>query len=202
MCLAILIRGYTLLFPKQTQVSWRWNPKHMFFVWGGHEIFLNSLKTFICFRMIARTIQNDNLDHLIYFWHIFCWNHPTTEIWVKLDSGLSLDTRLTTVERLSRKRCCDTAPDRCQEVCPPTILFRISQSLKHTKKICPTSTLAPKFTSAWRFPTWAPPPNNLTFLQILSSSFTLQILCSSCTFQIVFSTSISALLSPDCSITS
>ena len=30
-------------------------------------------------------------------------------------SNLSLGTRLTRVNRLSRKRCCDTRPDRCQE---------------------------------------------------------------------------------------
>ena len=29
------------------------------------------------------------------------------------DSSLSLDTRLTRVKRLSRKRCCDTTLDRC-----------------------------------------------------------------------------------------
>ena len=31
------------------------------------------------------------------------------------DSNLSLGIRLTRVKRLSRKRCCDTRPDRCQE---------------------------------------------------------------------------------------
>ena len=30
-------------------------------------------------------------------------------------SNLSLGTCLTKVKRLSRKRCCDTTPDRCQE---------------------------------------------------------------------------------------
>ena len=41
-------------------------------------------------------------------------------------SNLSLGTRLTRVKRLSRKRCCDTTPDRCQEGSRLTILFRIS----------------------------------------------------------------------------
>ena len=38
------------------------------------------------------------------------------------DSNLSLGTRLTRVKRLSRKRCCDTTPDRCQE---GTVVCRI-----------------------------------------------------------------------------
>ena len=52
-----------------------------------------------------------------------------------------------------------------------------SQGLKRTmKKIRPTSTLAPEFTSKWRFPTWAPLPTRkkLAFLQIQSSNFALQ----------------------------
>ena len=41
-------------------------------------------------------------------------------------SNLRLGTRLTRVKRQSRKRCCDTTPDRCQEGSRFTILFRIS----------------------------------------------------------------------------
>ena len=41
-------------------------------------------------------------------------------------SNLNLVIRLTRVKRLSRKRCCDTTPDRCQEGCQLTILSRIS----------------------------------------------------------------------------
>ena len=41
-------------------------------------------------------------------------------------SNLSLYTRLTRVKRLSRKRCCDTTPGRCQEGSRFTILFLIS----------------------------------------------------------------------------
>ena len=41
-------------------------------------------------------------------------------------SNLSLGTRLTRVKRLSRKRCCDTTPDRFQEGSRLTILFHIS----------------------------------------------------------------------------
>ena len=40
-------------------------------------------------------------------------------------SNLSLGTRLTRVKRLSRKRCCDTTPDRCQKGSRLTILFRM-----------------------------------------------------------------------------
>ena len=37
-------------------------------------------------------------------------------------SNLSLGTRLTVLsKRLGRKRCCDTTPDRCLEVCRLTI---------------------------------------------------------------------------------
>ena len=42
------------------------------------------------------------------------------------DSNLSLGIRLTRVKRLSRKRCCDTTPGRCQEGSRLTILSRIS----------------------------------------------------------------------------
>ena len=42
-------------------------------------------------------------------------------------SDLSLGERLTRLsKRLSRKRCCDTTPDRCLEGSRLTILFRIS----------------------------------------------------------------------------
>ena len=41
-------------------------------------------------------------------------------------SNLTWDTKLTRVKRLSRKRCSDTTPDRCQEGSRLTILFRIS----------------------------------------------------------------------------
>ena len=41
-------------------------------------------------------------------------------------SNLSLDTHLTRVKCLRRKRCCDTTPDRCQDGTRLTILFRIS----------------------------------------------------------------------------
>ena len=44
----------------------------------------------------------------------------------KTGSNLSLGTRLARVKRVSRKRCCDTTPDRCQEGSRLTILFRIS----------------------------------------------------------------------------
>ena len=54
-------------------------------------------------------------------------------------SNLSLGTRLTRVKRLSRKRCCDTTPDRCQEGSRLTILLRPSGIFL---LIC---SLAPKF---------------------------------------------------------
>ena len=41
-------------------------------------------------------------------------------------SNLSLGTRLMRVKRLSRKRCCDTTPDRCQE---GTVLSVVSVAL-------------------------------------------------------------------------
>ena len=44
----------------------------------------------------------------------------------KTVSDLSLGERLTRLsKRLSRKRCCDTTPDRCQECSRLNILFRI-----------------------------------------------------------------------------
>ena len=81
-------------------------------------------------------------------------------------SDLSLGQRLTRLsKRLSRKRCCDTTPDRCEEGSRLTILLRIVKKMLHLlpkprvggiprpeayqiKMIRPTSTLAPyKFTS-------------------------------------------------------
>ena len=76
-------------------------------------------------------------------------------------SDLSLGERLTRLsKRLSRKRCCDTTPDRCQEGSRLTILLRIVKKMLRLlpkprvggipgpeayqiKMIRPTSTLAP-----------------------------------------------------------
>eukprot|EP00493_Phyllostaurus_siculus_P002211 UN02223 len=45
---------------------------------------------------------------------------------MKQVQNLSLGTRLTRVKRLSRKRCCDTTPYRCQKGSRFTMLFRLS----------------------------------------------------------------------------
>ena len=42
---------------------------------------------------------------------------------------------MTRVKRLSRKRCCDTTPDRCQEGSRLTILFRISSNASPSSRL-------------------------------------------------------------------
>ena len=113
------------------------------------------------------------------------------KIGMKQDQSLGI--RLTRVKRLSRKRCCDTTPDCCQEGSRLTILFRMynmlrllpnrglvgSQVLKCTKKygqrpcLRRNSLLNGGFWLSWA-------PQKLAFLQIQSSNFILQILSSNC----------------------
>ena len=57
-------------------------------------------------------------------------NRKTAKNRNETGSDLSLGERLTRLsKRLSRKRCCDTTPDRCQEGSRLTILLRIVKKM-------------------------------------------------------------------------
>ena len=62
--------------------------------------------------------------------HVHSLAYKQTKNMNETGSNLSLGTRLTVLsKRLGRKRCCDTTPDRCLEMCRLTIF------VSHCKKM-------------------------------------------------------------------
>ena len=95
--------------------------------WFSAKKFFDTVRNFCLKLRLEISMSNPQMT--------FKGSENTLKVWFETGSDLCLGTCLTRVKRLSRKRCCDTTPDRCQEGSRLTILFRISSNASPSSRL-------------------------------------------------------------------